>query len=580
MAFPAEAARPDDSPGVPMHVWRFSIVLSAAAAISSAAHAQWNPSAGQWGKTDASDLRVMTYNIEDAICSSNAKVEGQNDWCGCARLVAAFKPDVLILEECGDNSGEGTGSGVDSVAELTTTLGYFLHGGTDSFNGNATITAWVQKYAPSYDLPYVFVSSESDGFNRNVILSRYPFLDLNGDGKSTQSDIPNVTATAWAPGGDGQIRGFAFVEIDLPSATYQGNLVVGGAHLKAGGAGTDHTQRVTAAQNVSYVVRYWYNGNGGATPDPSAKLADNPPATTVLDAHTPIVIGGDWNEDELANGATRGPADWLTAAQTVGGTSDGTDRDGTDMSLDNAVNFFTGSDASYNSGDKIDYVAFQDSVATFRHSTIFISGSTPTAAQPPECVGFTGGTSSVTSTASDHRPVFIDIALHVVDCNGNGVADTTDIGNGTSLDTNQNLVPDECECTPTASNYCISAPNSVGPGAVMDSAGSQSIAANNFYLLASGIPPNTAGIFFYGMNATQVVFGNGYRCVGNPVYRLPIIHADLLGSALMQLDFTTPPFGGQISAGQEWRFQLWYRNPLAGGAGFNLSDGRRVRFCP
>ena len=51
----------------------------------------------------------------------------------------------------------------------------------------------------------------------------------------------------------------------------------------------------------------------------------------------PTVIGGDWNEDDLANGATRGPADWLTAAQTVGGTTDGTDRDGTDMLLDGAL---------------------------------------------------------------------------------------------------------------------------------------------------------------------------------------------------------------------------------------------------
>src|SRR4051794_26673099 len=92
------------------------------ASLASTAGGQWNPPSGQWGKIDPADLRVMTYNIEDAICSSNAKVEGVNDWCACARLVAAFEPDVLILLECGDNAGEGTGTGVDSVSVLTTTI--------------------------------------------------------------------------------------------------------------------------------------------------------------------------------------------------------------------------------------------------------------------------------------------------------------------------------------------------------------------------------------------------------------------------------------------------------------------------
>jgi len=218
------------------------------ALLASPAVAQWNPAAGQWGKVDAADLRVMTYNIEDGLCSSNTKVEGQNDWCGLARLVAAFKPDVLVLEECGDNTGQGTGSGVDSVATLTTVIGMFFHGGVDTFNGSTAITSWVQKYAPTYDLPFVFISSETDGFNRNVILSRYPFTDLNGDTKSTQSDIPTVTATGYAQGGDGGIRGFAFVEIDLPNGTYRGDLVVGGAHMKAGSLTSDHDARRSDAR--------------------------------------------------------------------------------------------------------------------------------------------------------------------------------------------------------------------------------------------------------------------------------------------------------------------------------------------
>jgi len=560
-----------------MNARRISALGAALLLVSTAATAQWNPPTGQWGKVDAADLRVMTWNIQDAICTSQPKTEGSNSWCAIARVIAALKPDVLLLQETGDNGGNGTGSGQDSVAELLTVVNYLLNGGNDSFNGNAPITSWVRKYAAGYDLPYVFVSSENDGFNRNILLSRYPFADLNGDTRATMSDIPTVAAgSGWAPGGDGGIRGFMFAEIDLPSATYPGDVVVGGAHLKAGSTGSDHTERVEAAQNVGYFVQYGYNGNGGSVPDPLNRIADSPAATSVLPANTPVILGGDWNEDEVANGATRGPVSWLASAQVVGGAVDGTDRNLTDSTADGALNFFTGSNDSHQSGNKLDVLVWQDSIATLRLQSIFIANSNPVAAQPPECVGFAGGVANITTIAADHRPVFADLRLPVVDCNGNGIADTTDIANG-APDLNANQIPDACECF--AVNYCQTSPNSVGAGAIMDSAGSLSLSANNLILIAYDAPPNASALYFYGQNETQVPFGNGFRCVGNPVTRLGILQIDGLGTAFLQLDFTSGSLT-QVLPGSTWSFQLWYRNPLGGGAGFNLSDGRRFRFCP
>jgi len=628
-----------------MHAIRFSALCAAVLTLSPLATAQWNPPTGQWGKIDAADLRVMTWNVQDGICTTQPKTEGSNSWCAIARVIAALKPDVLILQETGDNSGNGTGSGLDTVAELALVVNYLLHGGNDSFNGNAAITAWVRKYAASYDLPYVFVSTENDGFNRNIILSRYPFADQNGDTKATMSDIPTVAAgSAWAPGGDGGIRGFMFAEIDLPNVTYLGNAVVGNAHLKSGGATSDHDQRIVAAQNVGYVIQYWYNGNGGATPDPASRIfdspvatsvlaantpvilggdwnedevksggatsdhdqrivaaqnvgyviqywyngnggatpdpasriSDSPVATSVLAANTPVILGGDWNEDEAANGATRGPVSWLASAQTVGGAVDGTDRNLTDSTADSALHFFSGSNDSHQSGSKLDVLVWQDSIATLRLQTIFISSSNPVAAQPPECVGFAGGVANVTTVAADHRPVFTDLRLPIVDCNGNGIADTTDIANG-SLDANANQIPDTCECF--AVNYCQTSPNSVGAGAIMDSAGTLSLSANNLILIAYDAPPNASALYFYGQNETQVPFGNGFRCIGNPVTRLGILQIDGLGTAFLPLDFTSGSLT-QVAPASTWSFQLWYRNPLGGGAGFNLSDGRRFLFCP
>ncbi|MBI5361579.1 MAG: hypothetical protein HZA53_00270 [Planctomycetes bacterium] len=547
--------------------------------------AQWNPGAGQWGKVDPADLRVMTWNVQDGLCSTNTKAEGNNNWCALARITAALKPDVLVLEECADNSGNGTGSGADSVATLTTVLNLFLHGGTDTFNGSVAVGSWVQKYAAGYDLPYVFVSSVSDGFNRNCILSRYPFSDLNGDGKSTIANLPTVTATAWAPGGDGGIRGFAFAELDLPGATYLGNMVMGFAHLKAGSNTSDHDQRIAAAQNVSYFVRYWFNGNGGALPDPQARIADSPAATSVLDALTPVVMGGDWNEDELGNGATRGPADWLVAAQTVGGTTDGTDRDGTDMTLDGALHFSTGSDASHNSGSKLDYIAWQDSIATLRLQTIFISGSNSTAAQPAEIVGFAGGASACSSAASDHRPVIVDLRLPVVDCNGNTIADTTDIALATSADVNGNLVPDECEAIGTAFCYgngsegavilcpCLNlgltghgCANSVNSqGALLGATGA--VNPDTVVLHASGMPAVVSSIFLKGdvRSTSGFFFGDGVRCVDGNLIRLGTV-ANVAGASqypnagqqLVSVRGGTAPGSGLVGY-----YQTYYRNSSA-----------------
>jgi len=390
---------------------------------------QWDPPNGQWGKSDPADLRVMTWNIEDGVCSTADKSEGFNSWTALARIVAAMRPDVLLMQEAGDNSGNGTGSGGDSVADLTVAVDLFLHGGIDPFRpGNPQVTSWVQKYAVGYDLPFVFVSSVTDNFNRNVLLSRYPFADLNGDTRSQLSDIPLLLPDLYAPGGNGGIRGFQFAEIDLPDAVYDGDLVLGGAHLKAGSSSSDLAERLRASQNVAYVIDYWFNGAGTGIPDPRNRIQESPPATSILDESTPVVIGGDWNEDEQTNGR-RGPADWLTQAQFAGST-DGTDRDRTDATFDSAVHFFTGSRATFGSSTKLDYLAWQDSIAVLRRAFVFNTSGTPTGALPPELNGFPFP-SGASTTASDHRPVIADLILPPApdlpgDLDGDGDVDLSD----------------------------------------------------------------------------------------------------------------------------------------------------------
>jgi hypothetical protein len=65
--------------------------------LAASASAQWNPSTGEWGKTEPTDYRVMAWNVRDAICSSNTKsgeagTPGYNNWNACVRIVAAMRP--------------------------------------------------------------------------------------------------------------------------------------------------------------------------------------------------------------------------------------------------------------------------------------------------------------------------------------------------------------------------------------------------------------------------------------------------------------------------------------------------------
>ena len=91
----------------------FTRVIQVAAMMSlvSMSYGQWDPQNGQWGKEDARDIRVMTWNVQDGICRTNNKADAFNNWNGIVRIIASIQPDVVILQECADNSGNGTGSG-------------------------------------------------------------------------------------------------------------------------------------------------------------------------------------------------------------------------------------------------------------------------------------------------------------------------------------------------------------------------------------------------------------------------------------------------------------------------------------
>jgi choice-of-anchor B domain-containing protein len=172
-----------------------------------------------------------------------------------------------------------------------------------------------------------------------------------------------------------------------------------------------------------------------------------------------------------------------------------------------------------------------------------------------------------------------------LDCNRNGLPDECDIADGVSEDLDGNGIPDECDCSLLA--YCASTPNSAGNIAQMSASGSTSLAANDLVLEVTGGMPGQFGLFFYGPDDALLSFGQGFLCVSSGaagIQRLsPPEFLNENGSASRPLDLTQPPASGgagQITTGSTWYFQVWYRDPLASGATFNLSNGLQVNFCP
>jgi len=92
---------------------------------------------------------------------------------------------------------------------------------------------------------------------------------------------------------------------------------------------------------------------------------------------------------------------------------------------------------------------------------------------------------------------------------------------------------------------CFAAPNSVGPGAHTGFLGTTSVGANGFVLTAAGAPPIEFGLFYYGPEAAQVPFGDGFRCVGPGdlgLFRLqPPLTTDAAGALARAVDLTNPP---------------------------------------
>jgi len=160
----------------------------------------------------------------------------------------------------------------------------------------------------------------------------------------------------------------------------------------------------------------------------------------------------------------------------------------------------------------------------------------------------------------------------------------TDPGSGITgtIDLNGDLEGDH-DCTAPV-NYCSANLNSSGAAGSISSSGSTRIQDNGFILHANQLPTSQFAYFLMSESETFVPnFGGsqGNLCVGSPQFRFSgnVLSTGGTGSVTFQPDLGNLPQAVVFQVGEEWNFQLWYRdvNPTATS---NTTDGLKVVWCP
>lgn len=88
--------------------------------------------------------------------------------------------------------------------------------------------------------------------------------------------------------------------------------------------------------------------------------------------------------------------------------------------------------------------------------------------------------------------------------------------------------------------------------------------------------PDKPFLFMYAPSQAQIPFGDGYLCVSGGITRIQPAGVASGGVAQRTVDLPT----GGITAPGTLYFQCWFRDPGAGGSGFNTSDALGITFLP
>jgi len=160
------------------------------------------------------------------------------------------------------------------------------------------------------------------------------------------------------------------------------------------------------------------------------------------------------------------------------------------------------------------------------------------------------------------------------DCDNDGSGDACELAGG-ALDTNANLIPDECELGVVIA-YCTAGVSSNGCTPTLNASGTPSAAAaSGFTLNAGNLEGQRTALAFYGVGGPQAVpFGGGssFKCVASQLRRMTRIDSGgTLGACdgSYSIDFLAfiasnpTTLGTPFASGDIVNAQVWYRDPGA-----------------
>ena len=107
--------------------------------------------------------------------------------------------------------------------------------------------------------------------------------------------------------------------------------------------------------------------------------------------------------------------------------------------------------------------------------------------------------------------------------------------------------------------------------------GSTSVSANDFVLATRALPAGVNALFLSGQGQAQTPLADGFLCIASTLQRLGTAATNALGVAVFPVDWATVV---GATPGQVLEFQAYYRDPAAGGANANLTDGLEAIVCP
>ncbi|MEO8376627.1 MAG: hypothetical protein ABI579_03065 [Candidatus Sumerlaeota bacterium] len=308
----------------------------------------FDPAAGDFAKTSATDIRVMEYNVEDFFVSNASQTGGP-----LKRIFTAINPDIIVLEEMDKDV---------ATATVKSTLEGYFPGSTWTVHRGAT-----------------------DGFDRNMIATRYTLT-------------MTITDTVPASDTDIGLRGCTAGLVSVPSI---GSIYVMGAHWKCCTTGTtEHQKRQKAADGIINWMR------DARTVGGNIDLPTNTPMMVVGDYN----VGQDGNDDLAPYHASQTIINGDIFDNATYGADSPPDWDGTDATDAVPYDHTSGNPRTWPSnstpGSRLDRFTYTDSV--IRATNRFILSTRTMSAGALSAAGLTA---TDTPNGPDHMPTCVDFSF-------------------------------------------------------------------------------------------------------------------------------------------------------------------------